>query len=932
LLVCAIAFASVAHANSADRIVRSPNPAERVTLEERRAAWITAANDEGAVPADVPLASLAVVLKRSPERQHAFEQFLRDQQDPSSPDYQHWLTPTEIGARFGATPHDIDAIGGWLGAQGLRVDSVSNSRTRIRFSGSASDVAAAFATSMRYYRAGNEKRIAATSSAAIPAAFADAIASIEGLDTVRFQRSSHVSAPRRSVLASPAATYCPGGSAPCQHSIFPADFGVIYNLNPLYQQNLKGAGQTISIVGRERIYQPDIDHFNDLAGTSVPTPTTIIPPDGTDPGTPLSTCPDTTQRDCGNPSDQVGDQAEATLDVQRAGSVAPGAAIALIVSADTNSIDGINLALDYAIDHEPVPGKILSISFTSCEHDNSQAVANSLDDFFAQAAAEGVSVLVASGDAGVAGCASLDSAPVAGEPKSVNILCSSQYVTCVGGTEFADAANPNAYWHTTNAANFLSAISYIPEGVWNEPLNGNGDPQLASSGGGVSIYLPKPSWQTGPGVPGSAGRYTPDVSLHAATREGYFTCMAAQGGPCTTGTDHTFTFIAGGGTSASAPGLAGIAAILNQKTGTANGNLNPRLYALGQLPAAAAFHDVTVASSGVAGCTAATPSLCNNTTPGPSGLSGGLQGYLAGTGYDLATGLGSVNATNLVNNWSGSASGIDLDQAGLTGSWYNPVTSGQGVVMQVAEDFYGAGRGLLFGGWFTYATSAGGGTRWYSIQGEVDSGSGSATLPLYQSVGGNFAAPPSVGVTQVGEVTFAFSDCDHGTMTYRFTSGSPPSQQIPLTRLGANVSCEPGGASTPPPPSLLSGAWYDPATSGQGFVFDVNPVQQSFFGAWYTYATNGAAIGGAASERWYSLQSAYPTGASSFAVTIYASSGGVFNNPAPVTTSPVGTGTLTFQSCSAATLAYAFSAGENNGKSGTITLRRTTPAPPGCGF
>jgi hypothetical protein len=932
VLACAFAHSPRAHANSADRIVRAPDPAERVTLAERRAAWISPANDAGAVPDDLPLASLGVVLKRAPERQRAFEQLLRDQQDPASPDYRHWLTPSEIGERFGATANDIDAITSWLAAQGLRVDSVSNSRTRIRFSGSASRVAAAFATSMRYYAAGGEKRIAATSSAAIPAAFAGAIASIEGLDSVRFQRTLHASAPRRSAPTSPAATYCPGGSAPCQHSIFPADFSVIYNLTPLYQQNLRGAGQTISIVGRERIYQPDIDNFNELAGTSVPTPTTIIPPNGTDPGPPLSTCPDSTQHGCGNPVDQVGDQGEATLDVQRAGSVASGAAIALIVSADTNSIDGINLAMDYAVDHEPVPGKILSISFTSCEHDNSQAVANSLDDFFAQAAAEGISVLVASGDAGVAGCASLDAAPVAGEPKSVNILCSSQYVTCVGGTEFADADNPNAYWHATNAANFLSAIGYIPEGVWNEPLNSSGTPQLASSGGGVSIYLPTPSWQTGPGVPGTQGRYTPDLSLHAATREGYFTCMAAQGGPCSVDSEHSFTFIAGGGTSASAPGIAGIAAILNQATSTANGNLNPRLYALAQTPAAGAFHDITVASSDVAGCTVSTPSLCNNTTPGPNGLSGGLPGYLATAGYDLTTGLGSVDAANLVNQWNASASGIDLDQAGLSGSWYNPATSGQGVVLHVAEDFYGAGRGFLFGGWFTYATSAGGGTRWYSVQGEVDSGSDSATLPLYQSVGGNFAAPPNVGVTQVGEVTLRFGDCNHATMTYSFTSGSPAEQDIPLTRLGANVACQPGGAPTTYPSSLLSGAWYDPATSGQGFVFDVNPVQQSFFGAWYTYATNGAAIGGAASERWYSLQAAFHAGATSLPVTIYASSGGVFNNSAAVTTAAVGTGTLTFQSCSAARLAYTFTAGENNGRSGSISLQRVTPTPAGCGL
>ena len=931
LLALAAAPLLAAPATSADRIVRAVDPGQRVTLAERRAAWISPANDAGAVPDDLPLTRLSVVLKRSPEQQRAFQQLLEDQQDPSSPEYRHWLSPREIGERFGATPHDIAAITGWLNAQGLAVDSVSNSRTRIRFSGTAGAVAAAFATSMRYYRTGDAKRMATASDIAIPAAFADAIASVAGLQTVRYRPTLHVSAPIRGAASTqPASTYCPGGGQPCQYNIFPTDFGVIYDVNPLYQQGLKGAGQTVAIVGRARINPADNVHFEHLSGVDMSTPTTIIPPDGTDPGPPLTTCSDDSSPSCGNPSDQLGDQNEATLDVQRVGSVAPGAPIDLIVSADTNSMDGVNIAIDYAVDHDPVPAKILSISFASCEADNGRAVAEYLDDFYAQAAGEGISVFVASGDAGVAGCASLDAAPMPGEPRSTNILCSSQYVTCVGGTEFADADNPTAYWHSTEAAHFLSAIGYIPEGSWNEPLNSHGAPQLASSGGGVSAYLPTPSWQTGPGVPGAQGRYTPDVSLHAATREGYFTCIAAQGASCVVGSDSTFSFQSAGGTSASAPSFAGIVALLNQKTGSANGNLNPRLYALARTTSGV-FHDVTVSSSDVSGCTLSVPSLCNNTTPGPSGLSGGLSGYLVGNGYDLATGLGSVDAANLVAQWSGNAASVNLDQVGLSGSWYNPATSGQGVLMQVAPDFYGAGRGLLFGGWFTFDVSAAGGTRWYSVQGEVDSSRTSATMPIYISEGGNFAAPPNVGVASVGQVTFSFSDCTHGALAYSFSDGSGRSGSIPLTRLGANVGCLPGGAASPPPSYLLTGAWYDPATSGQGFLFDINPVQQSLFGAWYTYAPNGAQVGGAASQRWYSLQADFHAGVGSVdGIGIYATSGGAFNAPGTVTTTQVGTASIDFPNCSAATLTYAFTGGENNGRHGTIPLVRTTPAPAGC--
>jgi hypothetical protein len=913
----------------ADRVTQTIDVGKRVALGGRRAGWITPANDEGVVPNNLELTHLALNLKRSPERQRAFEQFLRDQHDPASPDYQRWLSPSEIGERFGATTHDLDAIADWLRSQGLGVDAISNSRTRIRFSGSAASVSAAFATNLRYYRAGGEKRIANETEAQIPAALADAISSVAGLETVRMHPALHTSPPRlHSATIQPAASSCSGTD--CSFAVFPADFAKIYDVNSVYAGGTSGAGQTIAVVGRSRVYDQDIYHFAQLAGRTPRLPTVIIPPDGTDPGDPLTTCPDDSAQYCGNPSDQLLDQSEASGDVQLATTAAPGATIDLIVSSATNSNDGVNIAIDYAIDHDPVPAKILSISFTSCEADNGRAVAESLDGFFSQAAAEGISVFVASGDAGVAGCASLDSAPQPGEPKTINVLCSSQYVTCVGGTAFADEADPTAYWSMTNGVGYLSALGYIPEGAWNEPLDTNGDPQLAATGGGISAYIPTPSWQVGTGVPGTAGRYVPDVSLHSDTREGYFTCIAAQGGPCSNVAGQ-FTFIPSGGTSMSAPALAGITALLNQKTGVAHGNINPRLYALAQNVGAAAFHDVTVATSGVTGCTLATPSMCNNSTPGPNGLSGGLTGYQVGTGYDLATGLGTVDAANLITHWNDANTSVNLDQVGLTGSWYNPATSGQGVVMQVVPDFYGSGQGLLFGGWFTYDVTAAGGQRWYSVQGQVSASSPSATMPVYVSEGGNFAAPPNVGVTPVGEATFSFSDCSHGTLTYTFNDGSGRSGSIPLTRLNGNVACTQTGPGQPPPSFLLSGTWYNPATSGQGFLFDINPLQHSLFIAWYTYAANGQQIGGAQSQRWYSIQGSYTAGVSSYDnIAIFETDGGAFNQSVPVTTTQVGTANLDFQNCSAATLSYTFTSGANSGQHGTIPLVRTSPAAAGC--
>jgi len=916
----------------ANRVTQAVDAGQRVALTGRRAGWVTPANDEGVVPNDLELTHLSLILKRSPERQRAFEQFLLDQHDPASPDYQHWLSPTEIGERFGASTHDVEAITDWLRSQGLAVDAVSNSRTRIRFSGNAAAVSSAFATNLRYYRTGNEKRIANETEAEIPAALADAVSSVAGLETMRVRPERHTGGLQtRSIdpaAIQPAASNCSGSD--CSYAVFPADFGKIYDVASVYASGVSGAGQTIAVVGRSRVYDQDIYHFGQLAGRTSRLPTVIIPPDGTDPGDPLTTCSDDTDPFCGNPSDQLLDQGEATADVQLAITAAPGATVDLIVSGQSGSQDGVNISIDYAIDTDPVPAKILSISFASCEADNGRAVAESLDDFFGQAAAEGISVFIASGDAGVAGCASLDAAPQAGEPMTINVFCASQYVTCVGGTEFADQQNPSAYWSPTNGVSFLSALGYIPEGAWNEPLDSSGDPQLAATGGGVSVYIPTPAWQVGSGVPGSAGRYTPDVSLHSDAREGYFTCVAAQGGSCAN-VANQFTFILSGGTSTSTPAFAGITALLNQKTGVAHGNLNPRLYALAQNPGAAAFHDVTLASSGVANCMLSIPSMCNNSTPGPNGLSGGLVGYAVGNGYDEATGLGSVDVANLLAHWNDTNTAVNLDQVGLTGSWYNPATSGQGVVMEVVPDLNGAGQGLLFGGWFTFDVTAAGGQRWYSVQGSVSASGTSATMPVYISEGGNFAAPPRVGVTAIGEATFAFSDCSHGSLSYTFNDGSGRSGTIPLTRLGANSACSSDGSGAVPPSFLLSGAWYDPNTSGQGFVFDINTAAHSLFLAWYTYAVNGQTIGGPASQRWYSIQASFTPGVSAYdGIAIFGTSGGAFNNSTPVTTSQIGTASLHFQSCTAATLSYDFTSGENAGQHGTISLARATPAVEGC--
>jgi subtilase family serine protease len=629
------------------------------------------------------LQHLTLVLKRSPQQQQVFEQFLEQLQDPSSRNYHRFLTPIQIGKRFGASQHDIDAVSEWLRGQGLRVDAGANSRMMIDFSGSASLVGAAFGTEMRYYEVKGEKRIATADDPQIPAALAGVIRSVSGLYTIR-NRPYHGAGQARfrakgAGSPSPAATFCPGDV--CSNYIFPADFATIYDLNNL---TVDGTGQTIGIIGRSRVYAPDIQNFQTLSGlTANPNiPTVIIPPSGKDPGAPDGTT---------NPAPD--DQLEATLDVMRSTSIAPGATIDLIVSADSGTEDGIAIAAQYAVDTSPVPAQIMNISFGACEVDEGSSGVSFWDNLFSQAAGEGISVFVASGDAGAAGCDTYFKTPPANQVLSINYICASSYATCVGGTEFADAADPSAYWSQTNGPGYESALGYILEGGWNEPLNGSGGTQAAAGGGGFSVYIPTPSWQTGTGVPGTQGRYTPDIAFSASGHDGYFGCLAADGGSCVE-SDGSFYFEYFFGTSAAAPDMAGITALLNQQLGAPQGELNQRLYQLAAAPTNLVFNDVTVATSGVTDCVVTTPSMCNNSTPSPTGLTGGLAGYLVNAGYDEVTGLGSINGANLLANWAT----FNWTNSGSTSA---TVSAGQSATYTFSAA--PAGGAKAFGGNITFA-------------------------------------------------------------------------------------------------------------------------------------------------------------------------------------------------------------------------------------
>jgi len=629
-LLAVAAFAGSVYAQTTDVVTQQVDTAQVGTLPNHLPLWANASNSVGVVPPNQMLDQMTIVLARSHRQELAFEKLLADQQNPASPDYHHWLTPEEVGERFGLSEHDITSVTGWLQSQGLHVNWVSPSRTFIGFGGSATDLGRAFQTELHYYQVNGTQHMSVSSDPKMPVALLPAIKAIRGLYTIDEHPAHHVVA-----IPFDSPDYTTGSN----HYITPGDFAKIYDL----PANLTGTGMTIGIVSWSRVNTADLDNFRLKTGTTFPDPNQVVPTafGGIDPG-PAYTAP---------PSGDVslGGQEEATLDVVRAGSTAPGASLLLVAASPASPDDGIGEDAMYLVQTSPIPAQIMTISFGACESAAGPSGVDFWDALFKVAANEGISVFVSSGDSGASGCDYAFTTPPSNpSANSPNYICSSSYVTCVGGTEFADTSSPSTYWSSNNNSDLTSALSYIPEGAWNESSTSS----VAASGGGVSTVIATPSWQTGTGVPAArSGRYTPDVAFSASGHNGYYACLAAfTGGSCVSTGYMVFS-----GTSAAAPGMAGVAALLDQKLGIAQGNLNPQIY-----PMAAntptAFHDVTVSTSGVSSCVLSTPSMCNNSIPGPSGLSGGQAGFLVTTGYDEVTGLGSLDVQNFINNYGASSS------------------------------------------------------------------------------------------------------------------------------------------------------------------------------------------------------------------------------------------------------------------------------------
>ena len=656
--------------------------------------------DRGAVAESQPMTRMLLLLQRSAEQETALRQLLDAQQTNESGNYHAWLTPTQFGKQFGPSDADVQAVTDWLTKQGFQVAKVSEGRTTVEFNGTAAQVRNAFQTQIHHFVVNGEDHMANVSDPAIPEALSPVVAGVVALNNFPKHSMMHRVGNFQKDLATgqvkPLFTYTDMNGT--FYGVGPADFATIYNI----PAGADGTGQSIAVVAQSNINMQDVTDFRHLFGLDVnyPPNNVTVTVNGPDPGILAST----------------GDEGESDLDVEWAGAVAPAAQILFVVSQSTMSnpaqvSQGVDLSALYIVDNNLAP--VMSNSYGNCEAALGSTGNSFYNALWQQATAQGITVVIAAGDNGSAGC---DPDPTidpnaASQGLAVNGFAATPYNVAVGGTDFnQSSSNFSTYWNAgttadpNNPTTQLSAKGYIPEVPWDDSTcaanfpspctsvdSSRGDISAGSGGasncamlngsGSCSSGYTKPTYQMGTMTPADNVRDIPDVSLFASNgfnNSFYIVCQSDQntnGVPCdlsTSTTSGTHNFQGVGGTSGGTPAFAAIMALVNQKTGQRQGNANYVLYALATKetyancasssfgpgnPGTCVFYDITTGNNAVA-CVAGSPN-CSNTgssgygvTVSGSSTEHGNPAFQAVTGYDLATGLGSINVANLLTSWS----------------------------------------------------------------------------------------------------------------------------------------------------------------------------------------------------------------------------------------------------------------------------------------
>ncbi len=668
----------------ASRLTRPINERARVALTGSVHPLARPSNDRGLAPDSMPLTRLKIVLKRSDAQEATLRQLISDVHTPGSANYHKWLTPDQFGQQFGPSDADVATLEAWLSSHGFSITGLSPGRQTLEVSGTVAGFRSAFHADIHHYQVNGQTHYANATDPEIPTALAPVFGGFASLNNFQIKHYSkalgHAAYDPATHKATPNWTV----SYPTETDFVfaPADFAVQYDLNPLYTAGTNGAGQTIAIINESNINVYLVNQFRSLFGLPANPPQIVI--DGNDPGL-----------DGINDPDGLNNASiEAYLDVEWAGAVAPSATIDLVIAADTELESGLILAAEHAVYSNLAP--VMSISFGQCE-----VVLGSENQFlsslYEQAAAQGITVMVSTGDSGSAGCDDPDSQAYAVAGQAVSGFASTPYNVAVGGTDFyyssysqgqgsaAVTTQLQNYWNTTpsNNAPAVSIKGPIPEQPWNDSQYGldilsnytiSGSTTIAAGSGGASTCgnpavtcapYTKPSWQTGAGVPADGVRDIPDVSLFASDglNYSYYPICATDGDCQSVASGGTVQIFGVGGTSASSPAFAGIMALVNQKYGR-QGQADFVLYPLAaQYPAA--FHDVTNGTNSVPCATGTSADDCiavsnpltiTDPTYGPAVEgqigTGTTPEYNAGTGYDLATGIGTVDANVLLTDWN----------------------------------------------------------------------------------------------------------------------------------------------------------------------------------------------------------------------------------------------------------------------------------------
>lgn len=669
----------------------------------------TAENDRGAVPDAFPLQHLLLQLQRPPEAEAALAALIAQQHDPASPNFHHWLTPAQLGAQFGLAPADLHKVTAWLESQGFRINQVYPNGTLIDFSGNAGQIRAAFHTRLHLLQVAGAWHFANMSDPQIPAALAPAVAGIVSLHDFR---------PKPKFAWHPQYTF---GSNPTNYDVTPPDLATIYNLNPLFAAGISGQGQSIYVIEDSDLYSAnDWTTFRQAFGLSSYTGSlaTVHPaPSG---GTA-----------CADPGVNS-DDGEAILDAEYAGAAAPSATIVVASCANdgadgillaiqnlTNSASPpAVVSISYG-ECEAENGAAANAAYNAAFQ---QGVAEGMS-IFVSAGDEGAAACaggVATQGIGVSAFASTAYVVAVGGSDFSDTYSgtNSVYWSSANSPSYGSAKSyiPEIPWNTTCASQLYATFegfgtTYGSSGLCGRP-NLDGLPALDSGSGGPSgcatgtpsvpgvvdgtcAGYAKPSWQSGVlGNPSDGVRDIPDVALFASLgpwNHAYVICWSdprqARNGaaPCTGAPANWSTGF--GGTSFSSPLMAGIQSLVNQHTGEKQGNPNPVYYAMAAAEYGAGGNSACNSSNGNAvasSCIFYDITLGDIDTPcsgvldcyQPSGSVGVLStsdnayapAYQAGTGWDFATGLGSVNAYNLVMNWGNANAGANTLSVSVSGS------------------------------------------------------------------------------------------------------------------------------------------------------------------------------------------------------------------------------------------------------------------------